>query len=348
MRVLLGMSRTSNRFDNPNMRRNKFSLFLVFLLCHAPLMAQDEKTIKQIHHYLEQMSTPVPNLNFEGNFVYRVGEQLQGVRVVHGFTKNGVIERMMTLNGPHREIIRDNGVVKCQLKEDTAFMVQQAEYATPFKLDSPEKIALLEKLYELDLGGRDRVAGLNVQRINVIPKDRYRFGYRLWIADENNHMLLRSEMVDEQGKPLEQVMFTSLKFLDQPPESLLAVADIGDNVAYINKKSRKTSLDSNYQTRWVINEIPPGYQRELARGVMMPEKQKMIEHQLYSDGFSSVSVFFEPSDQQSRITQDEIKRIGPVTFVSKNYDGFHVTVVGEVPRMTANLIADSVSFVGDQ
>ncbi len=319
------------------------ALLLPFQLAYA----EDPQPTDLVHHYLEKMSTAVHQLNFEGTFIYRVGEHIQGVKVIHGNSEKGEFERMVTLNGPHREIIRQNGTVKCQLKDDTAFLVQQAEYANPFNLNSPEKIKILKANYDVEMGGRDRVAGLSVQRINVIPKDEYRFGYRLWIADEDNHMLLRSEMVDEKGAPLEQVMFTSLKMLDSLHPALNPVIELGDDVAYVQKE-QKSIIDKNYQSRWVITQIPPGYLQEMVRGYRMPQKKNKIEHHLFSDGFSSVSVFLEDSDKKPEIGTFINKRKGSVTFVSQFYDDFRVTVVGEVPHVTAKLIAASVERSGVQ
>ena len=260
------------------------------------------------------------------------------------YKEQGEFEQMVTLNGPRREIIRENGTVKCQLKEDTAFMVQQAEYATPFEITSPEQLKQLKQHYKVELGGRDRVADMPVQRINVKPKDQYRFGYHLWIADQNNHMLLRAEMVDEHGTPLEQVMFTSLKLMNHLPEELTSVVNQQSEFTFV-KESNNPKVDNNYQQRWVVTSMPPGFEQELARDYKMPEKQVMVEHQLFSDGFSSVSVFIEDSDKANK-GNIQTRRAGPVTFVSKFYDDCRVTVVGEVPHVTAKLIATSTKRAG--
>ena len=46
--------------------------------------------------------------------------------------------------------------------------------------------------------------------IAIKPRDAWRFGYRLWL-DRRNGMLLRSVLLDEQGYPVEQLMFTDFQ-----------------------------------------------------------------------------------------------------------------------------------------
>ena len=70
------------------------------------------------------------------------------------------------------------------------------------------------------LCGTDRVAGRATHRIAVTPKDRDRYGYRVWL-DQDNHLLLRSELVDFEGARLEIFLFTEISFgADVSPAAL--------------------------------------------------------------------------------------------------------------------------------
>jgi sigma-E factor negative regulatory protein RseB len=53
------------------------------------------------------------SLDYDGIFVYQRGDQLDSLRVVHKASAAGVRERLVSLNGAPREIIRSDREVQC-------------------------------------------------------------------------------------------------------------------------------------------------------------------------------------------------------------------------------------------
>ena len=54
-----------------------------------------------------------------------------------------------------------------------------------------------------------RVTGRDTQVVVILPRDSYRYGYRLW-ADKESGLLLKADLIDQMGSTLEQLMFTQV------------------------------------------------------------------------------------------------------------------------------------------
>ncbi len=59
--------------------------------------------------WLAQMSDAVRTQNYEGVVVYRTGDQLETMRVIHRFADGQEDERLISLTGDAREIVRRDG-----------------------------------------------------------------------------------------------------------------------------------------------------------------------------------------------------------------------------------------------
>jgi len=56
--------------------------------------------------------------------------------------------------------------------------------------------------------------------VSVMPKDDYRYGYRLSVDDDTG-FLLKSELLDRHGAPLEQIVYTALQLPQHIADDLL-------------------------------------------------------------------------------------------------------------------------------
>lgn len=59
------------------------------------------------------MSKASRELNYDGVFVYRLGKQVDTMRIIHKSDADGSIERLVSLTGHAREVIRDKDQVRC-------------------------------------------------------------------------------------------------------------------------------------------------------------------------------------------------------------------------------------------
>src|SRR3989344_7788640 len=88
----------------------RFFLFSFLLLGGHAMAADDVRT------WLKKMHAAAQRLDYEGVFVYQHGTQLEAMRIVHKAEKGMVRERLISLNGAPREIIRNEREVLCTIR----------------------------------------------------------------------------------------------------------------------------------------------------------------------------------------------------------------------------------------
>src|SRR6266849_5658289 len=162
------------------------------------------------YEWLMKMDRAARTLNYEGMFVYQHGDRLETMRIFHGVSDGAVRERLVSLNGGAREIIRNEHEVQCYFSDKNSLVVEyrQAD-GKNFPTIFPQQLSDLNRNYEIQLGGTGRVANRPTQLVVIKAKDTYRYGYQLW-ADKATGLLLKAELVDSNGKIIEQFMFTQL------------------------------------------------------------------------------------------------------------------------------------------
>ena len=177
------------------------------------------------------MSRALRTLNYEGTFVHLQGTHASSMRILHANDGEGELERMTSLDGEAREVIRDRSLVTCIWPGSRSVVVSKSR---PRQLlpDVDEALASNDR-YELHHAGVDRVAAVETDVVEVRPRDRYRYGYRFWI-DRQTRMLLRSMLLDG-GRVVEQVLFTAIAYPDAIDRSRfeIDVASAGGRVSWI-------------------------------------------------------------------------------------------------------------------
>ena len=191
------------------------------------------------------------------------------------------------------------------------------------------------------LGEHERVAGMKARQIHIVPRDRYRYGQRLWVA-ETSHLPLRSEVVDEQGNIIEMLIFTSLEVRDSIPADMLQPT-VGEHDQIFELAHQEPSRRAARRSPpgWESIDLPPGFRQKVQRRHFLPNKFSQVEHHVYSDGLASVSVFIEQQDQEEQPLVGA-SRIGGVNIYGHLHNGHAITVLGEVPGVTVRQIAESM------
>jgi len=292
-------------------------LCLGLLFCYQSAQAGD-RTAKQ---WLEKMSASMQELNYQGVFIYRRDEELSAMRVTHVVDKKDARELLETLTGEARRELRDTPMAG----GDTL---------------PPEKLSKIDHYYSLELHGSDRTAGRPTQLILVNPKDKYRYGYRLWL-DQDTGLLLKSDLLDLDGSILEQVMFTSVELLNPDEAAQVMPKEKSHNAPHTGHTDAQQTLS---QSEWVIENPPGGF--ELLETQMVPEHDDGdVLHMVYSDGLASVSVFVERAKQDGDALVG-VSRMGAVSAFGRVAGEYQVTVVGEVPEITVKAMGTSIKRKG--
>jgi len=103
-------------------------LFLLLTLISASSFAVDQTPPAQ--KLIRQMSEANHELNYEGVFIYRRHGKMDTMRIIHKVGENGIQERIVSLTGFAREVIRDKNSVTCILPDDESVMVEKTQSKT--------------------------------------------------------------------------------------------------------------------------------------------------------------------------------------------------------------------------
>ena len=317
------------------------SLFLTLLLLSASILQPSaDETAPDPEVLIDAMSKASRYLNYDGVFVYRLGNQINSMRIIHKAATEGVYERLISLTGDAREVIRDTNEVRCYFPESKAVYVEKSRLGKLISSYLPESIQTISEFYNFELAGEDRIAGMNAWIVNIRPKDKYRYGYQLWI-EKKSKLLLKSELKNQLGITLEQIIFTQLKVLEHIEDALLQPSVSGSDYTWYNYAENKKVALPDKSKNWKVKWLPAGFIMSDHVSENLVVSELPVEHLIYTDGLAMVSIFVEKSAPQP----DEAigpANIGGVNAFSKYIEGHQITAVGEVPKETVRLMAASV------
>jgi len=204
-----------------------------------------------------------------------------------------------------------------------------------------EQWAKSRPYYDYRLGGKDRVAGLITQVIEILPKDEHRFGYRLWI-DRDSGLLLRSMLRDHREQALEQISFTDIDITDDISDEELSAADTTKKFFVFPTPTAGDSHALKGDPEWVPTNLPPGFALIAHSHIDGDEHSKStLEHMIYSDGLASVSIYIEQVTGENTGVPAQAKR-GGIRVFSRRSGSTLITAIGELPYQTLAKIGHSV------
>lgn len=307
-------------------------LFVLSPIVHATEAAYD---------WLVKMNQATRELTYDGTFVYQHDDSLEAMRIVHRVEDGVVQERLVSLNGAAREVIRDDRQVTCYLPDRrSVFVEHRLAREKKFPIILPERVNDLKNNYIMELGKVGRVTGRKAQLVLINPRDAYRYGYHLW-ADVETGLLLKANLVNHKGKTLEQFMFTQLNIGHAIDPRDLEPAVAGEGMAWYWGDTVESS-DSEPPPEWLVEALPRGF--VLSNRIMRknPTRNGKVEHLVYSDGLAAVSVFIEEAGQDTKSAMIGSSRMGAIHAYGNIVNGRQIVVVGEVPAATVALIGKSV------
>ena len=275
-------------------------------------------------------------LNYQGTVAFFKNGRLDTMKYFHA-TDNGLEqERLLSLNSPMREVIREAGKVSCVFKNSQKIVVNHHPVSQSFIVDLPVEFSAASINYHFSLRDEESVAMLPTRVISIQAKDKYRYDRKIWI-DKQYFLPLKMEVYDLSGETLEQVVFTDLK-VDNQPELVSANNKLEDTGVKEVHRTESSSLDG---ADFVLENIPSGFQAVFFIRMKMDDITQSADHLLLSDGFSSVSVYREA---QADDVQLGLQTLGSVNSFSLVIDDFQITALGEVPAQTVQFIAQGVKL----
>lgn len=290
--------------------------------------------------WLNRIAASAQSVSYEGTFVYRRDDQLVTMHLIHVANRDGEREKLVSLSGGRRELLRSKEGVVCIFPGNKHITFNRGGLNKHFPGQLAAHVKDLENNYHLTMGGRDRIAGRNARMIVVEPKDNYRYGYRIWI-DEETGLLLQSDLVNEHGNAMEQVVFTEINVVDKATPQMVKAVTMDDEMRRA-LEARKDQTVASDNMPWRITKMPKGF--SLAEHYQHNHsKHEPVEQLVLTDGMATVSVFIEHMEGKTAPFKGAT-HMGAVNAFGTVVNDHQLTVVGEVPAATVRLIGRSMSL----
>jgi len=290
--------------------------------------------------------------DYSGVFVYQYDNHVEISRITHLSRADSEYERIESLDGPKREIIRHHGHVWSYINHKMV-QVDSDQGGSRFPSMLPEQLIALSNNYHARQAGTERVAGYDAQVILFQPKDTLRYTHKIWVHTDSG-LLLKAAVLGDKDQVVEQYAFTQLQIGGKIDHSWLREtptyshrkhesmgARSSDPIAPV--KTAKVGIHTN--SGWVADALPAGFKKTTELLRPMHGKHAPVTQMVFSDGLSAISIFIEPDDGD----EDDVEGLssrGAVSLYRKVLDKHLVTVVGEVPPRTVMKVLESVRFRG--
>jgi sigma-E factor negative regulatory protein RseB len=309
----------------------RLSLVCAAVLVSAPAAADDAAA------WLLKVSDAARQANYQGVVVYRDGQRMDVMRLVHRQQQGRVQERLTSLTGKPRDILREGDRVAYYVGDEP---VRSGEQQSLFPVLSQELLAQAATHYEFQDLGVARVAARPCRGVLMSPRDEFRYGYEI-CGDAVTAVPLRVTLLDRRGRTVEQLMFTEVAYPQHiadtaftPPPGALAVGD--------RPTPATPEAAAGAAATWQLATLPPGFRVVRRSLAPSPDGQGLVEHVLLSDGLSVVSVYGTRPGAREQAFRG-LSNMGAMSAYGRRVGAFHITVIGEVPVSTVRMIGDGMT-----
>lgn len=284
--------------------------------------------------WLQKMQTANNNLNYEISFVQTTPINIDSLRYRHIKHNDKVYAQMLTLDNAPQEIIQKDNLVSYYSLNAAPFSIESNHISDYFPTIMQSNLQGLTEHYDFVNIGRNRIANKVVQTIRILPKDDFRYQYVVFI-DEQNHLLLRSDMLDREGNLLEQFRVVNIN-LDSISKSFVSDLEKLNSPPIIAEKKSSSAVTLNWYPNW----LPKGF--KLINQRTESDGENIIESQLFSDG-----LFYFTLHSSNAITQNQNElahKQGSLIIYTENRNNKELTFIGQLPIAVARRIVQEIQF----
>lgn len=282
--------------------------------------------------WLQRAATAAKQQNYSGVYVYHHGDQVDVLRVLHRNDGGREQEKTEVMDGTLRHFLRVNNDVYCHLPDGKQVRLERNAPRRFFPAFLPARPAGLTELYDVKLGGVERVAGRACQVVTLEPRDGYRHAFHLWL-DTQTGLPLKSRILNSNGGVVSMFVFSEVQ-IGRAPDARLFRNDL------TGKQLQQVSLGRRIDLPWSVTP-PPGFERVQEAVRTLPGRRMPVTHLVFSDGLSVLSMFIEPADPGVQALQG-LSAEGAIGVYARAVDGHTITTVGEVPNLALIETGNSV------
>jgi sigma-E factor negative regulatory protein RseB len=287
--------------------------------------------------WLARMGAALNNSSYVGEFVSESAGRTERLSITHRVRDGVVSERLVSLSGHGRELVRENDEVVVYLPDQKLAIIERRSGRSDLMGSLPQFEGRMASWYKVDWVGRETLDDFGPTAVVAVrPLDGYRFGYRLWI-DVDSHMPVRSDLSDGSGRVIERLRFTKLRFDDDIPDSAFEPALDRRKLRWV----RQSPQSDDEAPAWKAAQVPPGFRLSVSGMQALSGNGAPVNHLVYSDGLATVSVFIQ-APMAGKPAAQGTSRSGVASAYSTVVAGHQVTAVGEEPTRTLKYIASGL------
>lgn len=284
---------------------------------------------------LQQMNQASRSLDYELAFINITKQGVESLRYRHALENQQTLAQLLQMDGPRREVVLRGNEISYFEPGLEPFTLNGDHIVDALPSVIFADVKLLAPYYNFISVGRTRVVDRSCEVIRVVARDGMRFSYIVWI-DEDSKLPLRVDLLDRDGETLEQ--FRVIAF------------DVGQQVANEMRSFSRLTLppllrlppNDSVSFNWRAGWVPDGF-KEISRSRRtLPSVAEPVESRLYSDGLFSFSVNVSPARASSG--DGQYLRQGRRTIHTEVRNNAEISIVGELPPMTAKRVAEAVRF----
>jgi sigma-E factor negative regulatory protein RseB len=277
---------------------------------------------------LQRMADAARRLPYEGQFYLAHGDLSRAMRVVNTPSAAGKSSLLVFMDGPPQEVRCERGGSVSITSEGHTRRLERRMNSRYFPDLLPADAAALAAWYTVRLGNPDRVADLPCQDVHLQPRDHYRWGYVL-CAEKNSYLPLRVEMRNDAGKSLLKYAFTQVSI--NRPITVQALP----RAALAASEGPVPAADAPI----LVRQLPPGFVRVAAVKRTLPNRPGEVEHWVFSDGLTYISLFLEHATQPVEQPVKGESGKGMINLLTRQVGNWRVTVLGDAPWPAVEAVA---------
>lgn len=308
-------------------------LLLGALFVVAPVMADS----REPGEWLNRMGVALQTSSYEGTVIRIRDSETEVLKVVHTIADGVIREKVVAQEGNGLEIIRNGNEVHCILPDRKSVLVEEWDNQSTLFSTLPSSEIRFGNEYDVSIVREDRVAGRQTNLLAIRPHDGYRYGYRIWL-DLETGFPLQTQLIADDGSAIEQIKFADISLNQEIHASALAPSHSTENYRWFDQPARHVTR--SVETDWASEDLPKGFHAVSMHEEKMAGSDEFVTHIIYSDGLANVSVFIAP---HSKGSSQGPSSVGGSNSYSSLVGDHHVTAVGEVPALTVEQIATTMS-----
>ncbi len=324
----------------------RFALWSLCALCLVlPAASWALETDAALSNWLSRVHEASKHRSYTGTFVVSAGGNLASAKIWHVCDGAQQVERVEPLSGVPRATYRRNDQVTTLYPQTKVAVLETRDSLGMFPALLKSNDASIGNFYQFKALGTERLAGFEADAVALIPKDAWRYAYRVW-TEQRSGLVLQLQTLDVAGRVIEQSAFSELQ-LDAPVKMAQLLKQMDNTAGYLVSRPAIRPVTAE-AVGWTLNIPVPGFRstgcfsRTLTGSPTDANSRLNVIQWIFTDGLATLSVFVESFDARRHQREGAVELGGATHIVTHKLGDWWATAVGEVPAKTLTAFLDAL------